>query len=324
MCVFGLVMMVALGLLNASGGRADSVWLSIVVFGVLAACLAMLLVLPQRLGGEIYFWLAVAILIYLPWFGYEKHRTFHYWAYVFPPVLFFLMRPLPALIGMIAFGAYACAMVMPFMAPIDVARVGLSYFLLVGFLYAYALLEDRAAAMLRYHSDHDPLTNCLNRRTFNEALQQIERAPHEAPACAFLLIDVDRFKSINDARGHLVGDRVITEVAATLGRQLDPGAGLYRYGGEEFAVVAPGLDEHAALQLAERMRAAIADADFGDIKVTVSIGVSTWAPGQGAVAVALDAADAALYAAKRSGRNRVESAAALDNIAERRRRHRGV
>jgi diguanylate cyclase (GGDEF)-like protein len=319
MCVFGLLMMIVLGVLNARSGRADSVWLSIVVFGALLACLMMLVLAPRGIGGQIYFWLTAAILIYLPWFGYEQNRTFHYWAYVFPPVLFFLMRPLPALIGMSAFGVYACVMITPFMAPIDVARVGLSYFLLVGFLYTYAVLEEQAAKMLRYHSDHDPLTNCLNRRTFNETLQAIEAAPGEHPPCAFLLIDVDRFKSINDARGHLVGDRVITQVAATLGRELDPGVGLYRYGGEEFAVLLPAADDAAAMRLAERLRAAVEKADFGELRVTVSIGASTWAPAQGPVAVALDAADAALYAAKRGGRNRVESAAALDNVVERRR-----
>ena len=307
MCCSGLTMMVVLGFINWREGRIDSVRLAISVFVALAICLAMLLTLPRGLGGKIYFWLTVAILAYLPFFGSQQGRTFHYWAYVLPPTLFFLMRPLPAVICMALFGAYSVALVMPFMEHIDVARFGMSYGLLVAYLYTYALLEERAASMLRYLSDRDPLTNCLNRRTLNETLATIE-ATAGGDGCALLLIDIDHFKAINDQKGHLVGDRAITQVAALLGRQLDDGAALYRYGGEEFAVMLPGADAAAGATIAERLRAAIANADFGDLKITVSIGVAPWRAGAGTTAAALGAADEALYAAKRAGRNRVEVA----------------
>ena len=80
LCVIGLVTMAALWIMNMRGGRNDSVRLAEVVFVVLALCLGMLLWLPKELGGRIYFWLSVAILAYLPWFGYQHGRTFHYWA----------------------------------------------------------------------------------------------------------------------------------------------------------------------------------------------------------------------------------------------------
>ncbi|UXI69792.1 GGDEF domain-containing protein [Tahibacter amnicola] len=309
MCLFGMGMMVVLGLLNARDGRQDSVFLSIAVFSVLAVCLVMLLALPRSTGGKIYFWITIGVLVYLPLFGLQQGRTFHYWAYVLPPVLFFLMRPKPALVAMIAFGIYACAMVAPFTPWIDVARIGLSYSLLVGFMYTYALLEESASAMLRYYSERDPLTNCLNRRTFNETLQEFEQAASDDGG-AVLLMDVDRFKSINDVHGHLVGDRVITQVAATLGTELDTGMALYRYGGEEFAVMFAGGDEARALQLAERLRRAIETTTISGLQVTISIGVAVWGTKASSVAAALDAADNALYAAKRAGRNRVESASA--------------
>ena len=306
MCGFGMVMLLVLGVLNYRSGRIDSVWLSVVVFLILAGSLAMLLMLPRELGGKIYFWMTAAILVFLPWFGYHEGRTFHYWTYVLPPVLFFVMRTTPALLLMIAFGIYSCIMAAPITPAIDVARIGLSYMLLVGFMYTYAQLEERAASMLRYHSDHDALTNCLNRRTFNEQLQKIEAAGEN---CALLLMDIDHFKSINDQHGHLVGDRVITQVAATLGRVVDADALLFRYGGEEFAVVLHGSDERTATVLAERLRAAVEKGDFGDVVVTVSVGAAAWKPGGTTMPQALDAADHALYAAKRGGRNRVVAAA---------------
>ena len=307
MCGFGMAMLVLLGVLNLRSGRIDSVWLSVVVFLILLGSLAMLLILPRELGGKIYFWMTAAILVFLPWFGYHEGRTFHYWTYVLPPVLFFVMRTTPALLFMIVFGIYSCLMAAPITPAIDVARIGLSYMLLVGFMYTYAQLEERAAAMLRYHSDHDALTNCLNRRTFNEQLQKIEIA---AVGCALMLMDIDHFKSINDQHGHLVGDRVITQVAAILGRVLGTESLLFRYGGEEFAVVALGQDEHAAEELAERLRAAVERGDFGGVAVTISIGVAAWNPASATMAQALDAADHALYAAKRGGRNRVVGACA--------------
>jgi len=312
MCGFGMLMMIALGVLNARSGRTDSVWLSVVVFVVLAGSLAMLLILPRELGGKIYFWMTAAILAFLPWFGYHEGRTFHYWTYVLPPVLFFVMRTTPALLCMIAFGIYSCLMAAPITPAIDVARIGLSYLLLVGFMYTYAQLEERAAAMLRFHSDHDALSNCLNRRTFNERLQKMEAV---GESCALLLMDIDHFKAINDQYGHLVGDRVITQVAAALGRVLDVDALLFRYGGEEFAVILPGADERISEKLAESLRAAVDKGDFGDVAVTISIGVAVWRPGEGTMAQALDAADRALYAAKRGGRNRV--VAAVDTKSER-------
>jgi len=302
MCGFGMAMLVMLGVLNFRSGRIDSVWLSVAVFLVLAGSLAMLLILPRELGGKIYFWMTAAILMFLPWFGYHEGRTFHYWTYVLPPVLFFVMRTTPALLLMIAFGIYSCIMAAPITPAIDVARIGLSYMLLVGFMYTYARLEERASSMLRYHSDHDALTNCLNRRTFNEQLQKTEAAGGN---CALLLIDIDHFKAINDQYGHLVGDRVITQVAAALGRVLDADALLFRYGGEEFAVVLPGCDERTGAGLAERLRASVEKGDFGDVAVTISLGVATWRAGENTMAQVLDAADHALYAAKRGGRNRV-------------------
>jgi len=305
---FGFVTLLLLGLANHASGRGDSVNLAIGAALALALCGLVLLWLPRSLGGRLYFWFTVLLLMYVPYFGYEHGRTFHYWAYALPPTLFFVMSTRAALLVMVAFGLYAGVMQLPFTAPVDVVRFWLSYLLLVAFVYAFAWLEERAGVMLRYASDHDALTNCWNRRIFNETLDQRAAESAGSPGLTLLLLDIDHFKSINDTLGHLVGDRVITQVAAALGRVLDGDTHLYRYGGEEFAVIARALDDDGARALGESLRAAVAGADFGGPAVTISVGVAHWRGHGDPLPATLAAADQALYAAKRAGRNRVELA----------------
>jgi diguanylate cyclase (GGDEF)-like protein len=172
-------------------------------------------------------------------------------------------------------------------------------------MFTYALLQEKAAVMLRYHSDHDELSQCFNRRTFNEVMEQLGEDRSHPGSCLILLIDIDHFKAINDRHGHLLGDSVITHVAAELRRVLGEGTPLFRYGGEEFAVMLADGDAAHAASLAERLREAVASRRFQGIAVTVSIGVAQWRRGEGSVPTALDRADRALYEAKHAGRDRV-------------------
>lgn len=301
--VLVMTLMLALAALNRHLGYADTALLSWIIFGVTGACVVALLTLPRELGGTVFFAVIAVALLLVPAYGLEHGRNMQHWAYIFPPVMVFLMRAGPALATMLVYGLYVTLVTTPLLPGIDVVRFASGYGLLVCFLYTYALLQERAAAMLRYHSEHDALTNCLNRRTFNETLEQLGAAATSSRACAFLLIDIDHFKSINDQHGHLVGDRVITEVAAVLGRQLDPGTPLFRYGGEEFAIILQRAGEDAGRALAEGLRNAIEHCDFQSVRVTVSVGVATWTEGQETLAAAIGRADRALYAAKRAGRN---------------------
>jgi diguanylate cyclase (GGDEF)-like protein len=154
----------------------------------------------------------------------------------------------------------------------------------------------------------DGLTQLANRRSFDRALdRELLRATRTDGRLSVVLLDVDHFKVLNDTHGHLVGDTVLRQIAAALrdcGREYDT---IARYGGEEFAAVLPGCSSALAVQVAERLRRAVEEAPT-EVPVTASAGVATFPYDGVDVAGLLDAADRALYAAKRSGRNRVLSA----------------
>ena len=158
----------------------------------------------------------------------------------------------------------------------------------------------------------DGLTNLSNRRRFDEALErEWRRAAREESSLALLLIDADHFKALNDHYGHQHGDQYLRTIAqviqANIRRPADMAA---RYGGEEFAVLLPKTDIDGAYLIAENIRKATLDARIPHLKseqgvMTVSIGVDAMVPGHGTTAALLvRQADAALYAAKRQGRNR--------------------
>jgi diguanylate cyclase (GGDEF)-like protein len=176
------------------------------------------------------------------------------------------------------------------------------------------LLKARLQAMVWKLADAartDPLTGLLNRRGLQERMGvEVARARRERGSLAAIALDVDHFKDVNDRHGHEVGDRVITWLGATIRehvRGIDIAA---RLGGDEFAVVMVGAGETEALSLAERIRTAVGGARdrerFGipaGLRITVSTGVAaSSAPAGGGGLLA--AADAALYGAKRAGRDR--------------------
>jgi diguanylate cyclase len=166
----------------------------------------------------------------------------------------------------------------------------------------------------------DPLTGLLNRRGLDQRLARDWSA--RPGGCGALVIDIDRFKAINDAHGHLLGDKVIIAVARALAGCVGERGPIARIGGEEFAALllqTPG--ERAAAAVAEQVRATVergrirrADADQGIGGVTISIGVAMSIPGERFEAL-LERADRALYQSKSAGRNRVTVADSISSAA---------
>jgi diguanylate cyclase (GGDEF)-like protein len=166
----------------------------------------------------------------------------------------------------------------------------------------------------RYHEDldrlvrHDPLTGAVNKGTFEEELH-LACAAAEA-GLSLVLFDLDHFKAVNDTHGHTAGDMVLRGVGETVREMISEPHLFARVGGEEFALVAPGLSLEDAARLAERVREQVARRRFvfdgAEIPVTLSLGVCQRGPTESAAEL-YERADRALYAAKHGGRNRVST-----------------
>lgn len=157
----------------------------------------------------------------------------------------------------------------------------------------------------------DGLTGAKDRGQFETLGQSaIDRALDHGESISLMMIDIDHFKRINDRYGHVAGDKVLRDVCDLLASSLRKKDMLFRYGGEEFAVICEGLSPSAANSLAERMRITVASStalSAFDGAVTVSIGVATRIKGPAHLEDLLKDADAHLYTAKRLGRNRTVS-----------------
>lgn len=162
------------------------------------------------------------------------------------------------------------------------------------------VLNHRLEDLLRL----DQLTGVLTRRYFLSGV-----AAHLAGGGALLIIDVDAFKSVNDTWGHPAGDAVLTEIAGRIGAAVPPDVWVARLGGEEFAVFAAGVGGEAAERLGERLRRAVAARPIAiettAITCTISLGLVVVPPGHSDIDPFMQAADRALYSAKRAGRDQL-------------------
>ncbi|WP_448189546.1 diguanylate cyclase [Azospirillum sp. sgz301742] len=173
--------------------------------------------------------------------------------------------------------------------------------------------RKRFESELKILATTDPLTGLSNRRAFLSAAErELGRVRRYGRPAAVLMFDIDHFKRINDTHGHAVGDVALQRVAAACRELLRDSDLVGRLGGEEFGVLLPETDTASALDVAERLRAALAAAvvpapEGATLTLTASIGVAVCEARDGSIEQALGRADRALYRAKGAGRNRIES-----------------
>lgn len=183
-------------------------------------------------------------------------------------------------------------------------------FLMVAGMSCALIVIRHQELALRKASLTDSLTGWLNRRALHDvAERECLRAQRSGARVSFLTFDIDHFKSINDRHGHGVGDSAICQVTALAAQALRGYDGLFRLGGEEFAILLTGSSDDTLLRIAERVRDSIARtplyAEGKAVAMTVSVGLASCAPGDTGWEDALRRADLALYRSKREGRNRV-------------------
>ncbi|KQP93746.1 hypothetical protein ASF60_13835 [Methylobacterium sp. Leaf113] len=172
-----------------------------------------------------------------------------------------------------------------------------------------AMAAERANRTLLRQAETDPLTGLSNRRGLQKMLRHRFPAPGQHPVGGVLILDIDRFKSINDRYGHEGGDFILAAFAARMKAALRATDMIARWGGEEFLVVLPGANPQELQLVAERLRVSVADRPFllpaGALPVTVSIGAAMMGPDEPSFEGVTQRADTALYRAKAEGRNRV-------------------
>jgi diguanylate cyclase (GGDEF)-like protein len=229
-----------------------------------------------------------------------------YWAFPALMVAYFMLDTRQATILTGGFVACFLTIVWGVLPAVTLIKICLTLFVTVLLANAFSLTNRRQLETLRRIANVDPLTGAGNRRAQNlklDAANAIFRRSN-SPACV-LILDIDHFKKINDAYGHIAGDQLLVDLCEMVRHSTRVTESLFRYGGEEFVLVAEQTALDTAVNLAEKLRGQIAEAVFSSgIQLTVSIGVAELQRGEGREAW-LGRADAALYRAKGRGRNQV-------------------
>lgn len=238
-----------------------------------------------------------ASLIALPAKGVILNRTISAIFIIFGTV-FFLMSPILSKV----FEAYNASFLI-FLFHGSWAIIGAATVLIAYVMHLFSLLKKEA--------DADPLTGLLNRRGFGDNVANLARALNTPNEKLYVLMaDLDNFKAVNDTYGHAFGDQLICKAADILKKETPFQQIVARMGGEEFALAFAAGSSVQAKTLAEHIRETLAntklDAGTEQVSFTISIGIAEGSPGED-LAITLDRADAALYLAKRSGRNCVKT-----------------
>jgi diguanylate cyclase (GGDEF)-like protein len=229
-----------------------------------------------------------------------------FWAFPALMVAYFMLDARQATILTGGFVGCFLAIVWDDLPAMTLARICLTLVTTVLLANAFSLTNRRQLDTLRRMVSVDPLTGAGNRRAQNLKLDSVNAVFRRSNSVSSLLIlDIDHFKQINDAHGHIVGDQVLVDICELVRRKTRATEKLYRYGGEEFVLVAEQTALDAAVNMAEKLRSLIEQEIFAaGIQLTVSIGVAQLQREESREGW-LRRADAALYRAKERGRNKV-------------------
>lgn len=255
-----------------------------------------------KYAGPLFSLLALIGALIVLYLGGHSERYLLYPTAMIP---FFLASPVVALSLSGTAVIIASIIMLPTIDIFEYGKFLLSVTGCVLFAYIFARERNRQRDDLLRLSTRDPLTGAGNRRAFDERLNEIIRMQQRTPSdMAMLLIDLDNFKQINDGEGHAIGDDVLIKVAEIISGRLRAGDNLYRYGGDEFVVLA-AVNIKAASTLAENLRNLVIDSEMPSrIAPTLSIGVTQHLMSESGMDW-LRRTDNALFAAKRAGRNQV-------------------
>ena len=250
--------------------------------------------------------LTIFILSGLVTIIYVGGASLVHWAYPTMVAAFFLVKPREAT----AFNLLVMVLLIPALVQ-EISRLELVIILVTlilnnVFAYVFAARMSEHRQHLSFLAERDPLTGIGNRRALNARLEGfVLRQQTKIIAASILVLDLDHFKDINDTHGHGKGDQILVQVTEIVSANIRVTDDLYRLGGEEFVVIAMGASRDAGTKLAEQLRGSIeASKLLSDRRVTISLGVAEFKEGESHQNW-LDRADAALYEAKRAGRNRV-------------------
>lgn len=176
-------------------------------------------------------------------------------------------------------------------------------------LSSSSIMNSLSYKSLEAKSLTDKLTGLYNRRRFDEEIEkQIERCSSSKIPIAVMMIDIDDFKKYNDEKGHQRGDMILAEMGKIMKDALDKSCGAFRYGGEELAVIAPGLSPEEAFAAAEKIRKEVESS----CKITISTGLVTCLNSSCSPTTMVSEADKALYKAKKEGKNKVVNTLIID------------
>lgn len=228
-----------------------------------------------------------------------------YWAFPAFVATFYMMNPRGALLMCF----FALALIIPVLIPgldsTTMVIASVSLLLNIVFAFVFALMTSNQREKLTVLSTTDPLTGVFNRRVMNDRLASVYGIfQRSSLASSLLIIDIDHFKTVNDTHGHYVGDQILIKLTKALSDNIRVSDTLYRYGGEEFVIVAENTTLEAGTVLAEKLRKVIESSMMHeDLEMTVSIGVAQLERGE-TKQQWIGRADQSLLQAKRDGRNR--------------------